>query len=712
MNSIVRTDEFKTAINNYVVNLNRIIRFAYLFARFIFVNELAYHTNAFAAFYGSFVNRDFFQEIIKTLGNVRRLGRDNTNRILIDNHLRLFLEFTGYDPEDAGNQVPALAHNASKYAAIRMETDYLNIVQTHFGHRLRQLINHVLDVKGLTAQVTQRMAGRPDVQVKAVIRQLITEPARDFKLAFTTDFLNRQQEAPELVRQGIFAHRWDFFDFLRDCYPAGYVFTLDSIYADADRNPRNSLYAFYTIAKLIESTRYLHDDRPRVRLFQCMPLRNSWIPKYIMIDSSIMRQVLLHETMAVLNANPLGTVYDRQVRWNTVFHVLGDRELVQENNQVGDFRMNAPDNAKRPFAQQLGTRRTIGPDDQVQRERVPVYFRGSMLTDGVGVSIIKSDVDTTADNERNAMARNLGYDEFFLIQEPRARNTDAFQQHNIIYLDPGRRDILFGTTHQSTPENKQTVRFTRNYRNQIYKTTKYKLILQAVRRTAPGQQPIAVNLAERQLSFAPNKASINPLLFNNMVFIRGQVDNVMQQFYTNTMTRSNKPLHRQLQLRSSTNRTKFFQVMANKLQQLSLNPQQRPHLVLGDHSLPNMRYHEPVPGLALRRRLQSFGFHVSLLNEYLTSQICPFCLNHQHRLENFRVCHNPRPPVAGRLNYEPLTIRWGLLRCSNAECQVNNGNRRILNRDMAAVLNFRTITTGYVQDGDLHPAFHRRRGQA
>ncbi|KAL9536635.1 hypothetical protein MBANPS3_012496 [Mucor bainieri] len=185
----------------------------------------------------------------------------------------------------------------------------------------------------------------------------------------------------------------------------------------------------------------------------------------------------------------------------------------------------------------------------------------------------------------------------------------------------------------------------------------------------------------------------------------------MQEFYTNTTTNPTReirnPVHRKLKLSSTINHQQYYQSMATKLQQLG-DGGQRPHLVIGDHSLPDMRYHQPVPGKGLRKKLRSHGFDISLINEYPTSQICPYCHNRDDRLQDFRLCHNPRRPSTGRLRYKPLSLRWGLLRCSNNVRAVNNTNRRIVNRDMAAVLNFRTITNSYAHGHDLPAAFQRR----
>ncbi|KAF1806474.1 hypothetical protein FB192DRAFT_1272260 [Mucor lusitanicus] len=65
--------------------------------------------------------------------------------------------------------------------------------------------------------------------------------------------------------------------------------------------------------------------------------------------------------------------------------------------------------------------------------------------------------------------------------------------------------------------------------------------------------------------------------------------------------------------------------MATKLGRLG-DEHQKPHLILGDYNASNVRFQEPIPGRGLRRKLKSLGFELSLIHEYLSTQICPLCL--------------------------------------------------------------------------------------
>lgn len=128
-----------------------------------------------------------------------------------------------------------------------------------------------------------------------------------------------------------------------------------------------------------------------------------------------------------------------------------------------------------------------------------------------------------------------GYNEarqdFFYVQEARDCDSEAFiQQGNILLTDPSRRDVLFGMHQQSNANDKRTLRFKNNARKNIYRTKKYTQIRQRVGSRLAEQSHKDVNLAERQLLFAPNEATVKPLLFFMVCHIKGQVDNVMQDF--------------------------------------------------------------------------------------------------------------------------------------------------------------------------------------
>ncbi|KAI7899012.1 uncharacterized protein BX663DRAFT_546004 [Cokeromyces recurvatus] len=88
------------------------------------------------------------------------------------------------------------------------------------------------------------------------------------------------------------------------------------------------------------------------------------------------------------------------------------------------------------------------------------------------------------------------------------------------------------------------------------------------------------------------------------------------------------------------------------------------------------------------------------IDEYKTSSCCPTC---ESSLETFKTVANPRPHK--RAAKMPTVKCHGLLRCKNRNCllanleQVKEIPRKLWNRDMAAVLNFRKILMSLRETG-------------
>ncbi|KAJ2565446.1 hypothetical protein IW140_005343 [Coemansia sp. RSA 1813] len=70
-------------------------------------------------------------------------------------------------------------------------------------------------------------------------------------------------------------------------YPTDYEFEKDNIYYDVKAHPEMHAKAFFRIAQLLETE--------GERVFQCMPLRMTWVSQHITIDTGILRQNILQD---------------------------------------------------------------------------------------------------------------------------------------------------------------------------------------------------------------------------------------------------------------------------------------------------------------------------------------------------------------------------------------------------------------------------------
>ncbi|KAI8388266.1 uncharacterized protein BYT42DRAFT_611336 [Radiomyces spectabilis] len=122
-------------------------------------------------------------------------------------------------------------------------------------------------------------------------------------------------------------------------------------------------------------------------------------------------------------------------------------------------------------------------------------------------------------------------------------------------------------------------------------------------------------------------------------------------------------------------------------------------------SASNVKFHEPIRGVGMRRMLKKQGFEVYLLDEFKTSSCCPDCGD---PLEKFKKVPNPRPY---RRTKQPEVLCHGLLRCTNQKCKHDHGYK-LWNRDLAAVLNFRKILFGHRENNERPTLFKRKRAEA
>ncbi|KAJ1757191.1 hypothetical protein LPJ69_004504 [Coemansia sp. RSA 1752] len=208
-----------------------------------------------------------------------------------------------------------------------------------------------------------------------------------------------------------------------------------------------------------------------------------------------------------------------------------------------------------------------------------------------------------------------------------------------VLIDPGRRDLLFAMHEDSSIEDKQLYRYTRNQQRKETRVTRFKKILKKVK-------PVDIAAAERSLG-AGSCVKPDLVLFKEYLKARAQVADKLTRFYNETHTEhptsthqihmfktsepQSFPLHRKLRLSAYINQKQADQRLIKKLQD-EFGP--NAVIVIGDWSAPMNRFHEPIRGKGWRMLLKRAGFEVYLIKEYLTSKTCPNC---NGRLANTRM---------------------------------------------------------------------------
>ncbi|KAI7896401.1 uncharacterized protein EV154DRAFT_547402 [Mucor mucedo] len=617
--------ERRERLEEYVVTVHNITTHAYSLSKYIFLRAIQEDENFDIR---RCINRDFFAEVwlkLTRYARGRAGGRTAATRAFIDTYLDDYLEVTGFVPPDF-----RYGQQASLIEGAKIFTSYSNNVQMRLGSHLRQAVNHLLRIRQRKAELIayRRREGLIDALIKSEVYREITEPATRFKELIARRLPQDFVLDGEQFGDPIYNNALEILRPVLTSYPVDYRFRGNSIYFDSKARLVEHMRAFYELALL-----FIDIELP---VFNCFPLRRSWIPCYTTIDSKILCQNILGRRWT--------NRQDKIALWREVINLNSDALKHQENGEL--------------------------------------QFRGTIQTDGVGVTVIKKRMD----RESRYTAR------FAVVVESIQYISQEIAQETVgrcVTIDPGRRDLLFCVHENSTANNPNKFRFTKQYQDKFEKIKKYRRIREAVK-------PARVAAAERLLV---NYDSLNRDEFEQYLENRSNMTGIIQNHYVNFRTnhRTAHPLQRKLRLSAYIRRQQGNEDLISKLdEQFGVEAV----YVMGNWSSPNARFHEPVRGLGFRRLLQKAGKRVYLIDEFRTSQCCPAC--ERRSLETFRMVDNPRPH---RRRANPRVIRHGLLRA-----MTNNTNRivpRLWNRDMAACLNMVDIVRSLRAGNGIPPRFRR-----
>ncbi|KAI7897313.1 uncharacterized protein EV154DRAFT_573155 [Mucor mucedo] len=338
--------------------------------------------------------------------------------------------------------------------------------------------------------------------------------------------------------------------------------------------------------------------------FRCFPLRRSWSPGYVQIDSKIICQNIIY------------------IRWSNNIDKL-------------DYWKQVVDLNAKTF--------------KAQEENKLLRFCGTIQTDGVGVTVLKKRIDRQSSYTTTIKEAD---EKFKYISDLSAQEHKAVNDR-CVAIDPERRDLLFCVDKKSTVETPIKFRYTKQDQDKTRKSKKYRNILQAMKSNNPAVYQADNVLAENQSS------SLEMEGYRRFLERLGQNYAVLDNFYGYTTTSSQNPqfMLRKLRLATYFNKQRADMQLIKSLKQKFGKDA---IFVLRNWSAPNARYHEPIRGIGLRRLLLRNHLSLLLIDEFNTSRCCPSC--HNLSLKKFKQIDNPRPYQ--RSNY-PLTLCHGLLRCTN-----------------------------------------------
>ncbi|KAJ1768668.1 hypothetical protein IW140_000799 [Coemansia sp. RSA 1813] len=668
-------------VNDYVVVANTASAHMYGLAHWIFVHELATHKQFDPSVY---LEKRFFGEVFLHL--TKRKARPNVKaevqeyRRVIRKHLDAYKEAAGITEFDIVNP-----NQTARFEATRIYTAYVNNIQTKFGQYLRRVVNVLLKTRERKRDLEEAMKGRTADEIKEAYEDQIWKPGQELKEA-----IKHRNNILPVTTVGD-KNIGDMLEPVLTAYDSDYKFEEEGLYYDIKAHPKKHFKAFCCLAVLLETSDY--------RSFQCFPLRKSFVPMHIEIDTTVLCQNIMD--------------------WSY--------------------------NAKSPI--EIYWYRFLNEKSRVLRTRNGFRFYGTIQTDGVSVSVIKKTAAAKEksswkakkrDTEANAAietsgsgltapAKSIatGLPPEDQPKKPRKRKKPGEKKpgeltyihelspeqlasmKNPIFMDPGRQDIVFGMTDESTSDEKALFRYTRSQKAKETRITRYRKLREKVKNEHPGSNEIKA--AEARLA-AFSCTSILPGKYEQYVRTHAAVWPVLSRFYTNIMTTSKnrnnpQPIHRKLRQSAHIKQQQADERLAKSIR--ATCDDEKPTVILGNWSAPMARCHEPIRGVGFRRMLRKKGCRVYLIDEFKTSKACPNCLT--GTLEKFLKVPNPRPYQRKKMKE---VLCHGLLKCTNELCMgpvevdgILTPRSRMYNRDLAAVLNFRHIFHGFRDHGETPERF-------
>lgn len=723
--SSIWNKQYLEPLYDLVNTTNLVVTHTFAFAKYIFLKEIEADENFSMKEY---VSRDFFVEVFLSLiiggGSKPAKIKDVTReyRQVISKHKNSYCECAQYVP-------PKLlyAQQIALYECTKIHTAYHNNIKAHFGSRLRNILNKLFKKKEKMEDIRGRMnaTNATKEEINKALRDQVYKPCDQMKLS-----VSRKEMPPVSLLDIQSIHQLKAFF---SCYPDDYIFQKDPIYYDVKIKPEYHFKAFFKMAEMLETQKN--------ETFACFPLRTTFIPCYMTIDSKIVHHHILNNKTQLKAESKYET-------WGTVVNLR-----------------------KKAFKSQ-------GPKKSLQ-------FRGTMETDGVGVSVIKQNMDT---NRKILRKRNvqLATNDTFKYIEELGQDVLKKTEGKCVLVDPGRRDLLFCMKESSEPSDKKIIIHRKINRNKIARHFKH---------LRQKTKPESIKIAEASLSkFTPH--SVNITVFTNYIKEKASVEDLLRGYYGNEthitnetyfpdvcteFTVSNKGdlyfghlfvtriansatildqtyasylniLLEQPHIKSRLKNEDIIQAkqiisrmtmtdegellkkeISCLLKRLQLLPfrkmkfsskiyydqndqelvkkiknkfGQESVIILGNWSAPHVKFQEPTKNKGFIKLLKKNGFEVYLMDEFRTSSHCPNC---ESTLKNFKTVVNPRPY---QRRSKPSVKCHGLLRCTNAACYqeevTTSIKHRLWNRDLAAVMNFKKILYYYRRFGQRHPTFKRK----
>ena len=419
-------------------------------------------------------------------------------------------------------------------------------------------------------------------------------------------------------------------------------FEKNSIFYDLVCKPQDYLWHMIAINKEIN---LLSTKENELKLFHILPLKTSFIPGHITIDTSCLI---------------------------SIFNKKGNAECFKNINKYKDeiwnkyFKMNLRAFKKKGYE-----------------------FNYIMKTDGISCSLIfvkkghknkkGKSVQSKKEKKENAEKINELNNRYI---EDQKNIKEILNNKKIVTIDPNYSDLIYSIDNEG---NK--FRYTRDQRRLETRTKKYAKIVKKINdkeeiKFKINNKEINATITEIQNELAKyNSKTCDLKKFLEYVKKRNASEIMIREHYK-------QKIFRKLKMNKYINTQKSESKMVKNFKNKYGEPNETV-IMYGDYDGKDniIKRKEPIVTKNLKRALRREGYEVYLINEYNTSALCHKC---EHKTETFKERKSEKPKKK-----DEMEEVWGLLRCSNLNCKVitkkGAKERSIYNRDYNSCKNMQKI---------------------
>ncbi|KAJ2801588.1 hypothetical protein H4S07_004895, partial [Coemansia furcata] len=239
---------------------------------------------------------------------------------LIEYYLDDYCASAQYAKKDYG----AMSRIAT-YASSEMATSYKVNIKLRYGERLRYAVNSILNTHQKASEIRERMEkeGRSNREIHAECERVVWAPAREVKEAIglgvpvvhklDEDGNPKVDDDGNLIVDKDKVRVFNMLGPVLQCYDGDYSFDKDNIYYDIKTHPAKHLRAFSKLCQIVEdNSGGIHRKKGRnkkANLVQCFPLRTTFVPCHMTIDSTILYSHFLTNVQGVTSTSPLEDIW-------------------------------------------------------------------------------------------------------------------------------------------------------------------------------------------------------------------------------------------------------------------------------------------------------------------------------------------------------------------------------------------------------------------